>query len=237
MKKLIYISFLVGIFSACSNPKPINNAGNDSAVANTTFLADTHFAYKNITDTYPLWKKHKYGENDTLYSDSTRKISFIELTQAQKEKFIAPFIMRELDIKDLKFVGQYMNVHFISKQQKIGDIQPILVMIRGDDYQSLTMILFDKNLNPVDGFNVCGGFDSGPYVHGDTSMIYPDNRYSTINNDKITTYRITEKHFDDSLKMPTVVDSVVLQSLIRTTGKITTKTIGYRRYTLPYKNE
>ncbi|MDB5126750.1 hypothetical protein [Mucilaginibacter sp.] len=97
------------------------------------------------------------------------------------------------------------------------------------------MILLDGNNHPVNGFNLFGGMQPGPIEQGDSLTIIPLDKYSVIEGNVITSYEVTHKEFADSLKRPTIVDSVVLKSLIAKSGKIITKTIGKERYTIPYK--
>jgi len=59
------------------------------------FLADNNFPYHTLQNTEPLMHNHKFF-NDKLYSDSTHKIVFNELTKQQKLQLIVPFLCKEL---------------------------------------------------------------------------------------------------------------------------------------------
>lgn len=233
MKNLIYLILFIAFTVACSNPKTTDKGKPETTVriADTSLLADKNFAYKNLQDLSTLWKNNKYDEDKKLYADSTFKVPFVSLTRHQKEKIIGPFLLKELGLKNVN----YMEAYFISKQDKIGVLQPILIMIGGDDYTSLTMILLDKNNRPVNGFNLFGGMQPGPTSRGDSLLIIPLDRYSEIAGNVITSYEVTHQEFADSLKRPTLVDSVVLRSVIGKTGKITTSTLREGHSTIPYQ--
>jgi len=134
-----------------------------------------------------------------------------------------PFIAKELSVKDITLIENNLLAFFIAKQNKIGEFQPIVLYITGDDYSSLTLIVLNKNNSPVGGFNLCGGLDSGPYSTGDSLTTYHANSYSIINPNQIITYRIDQSDFADSVKKPSIIDSSVFSSHIDKDGKIRTK--------------
>jgi hypothetical protein len=236
MKNLFYLFVLISVITACSNPKPTNNQKPKitPSINDTSFLADKNFAFKNLQDISTLWNNHKYGDDNKLFSDSTYRIALVPLTRQQKEKIIAPFLLKELSIDNVNYIVQGMQAYFISKQNKIGTVQPILVMITGDDYTSLTMILLDKNNHSVNGFNLFGGMQPGPTEKGDSLLIIPLDRYSVIAGNVITSYEVTHTDYSDSLKRPTLVDSVVLKSVIGDAGKIITTVLRKGHSTIPY---
>lgn len=200
--------------------------------------------FKNIKSTNEIkltGKKSKDNPNgndidNSLYTDSTYKKKFIELTPDQKVKLIAPFISNELGV-NYKYVRDLMQAFFISKQQKIGDLQPIILFITGDDYGSTTMIVLNKYNKPISGFNLDGGMQPGPTEIGDSLMEYEAKSFSLINANNITTVRINHTDCtDDSLRKPTIVDSTVFLSKIDKTGHIRTRKVMSKQYTIPYIN-
>lgn len=237
MKNIFYLLLLAILATACSHPKPKATEKpklKDSiSVADTSFLADKNFAYKNASDLSRVWIERQYNYHD-LYADSTRKVKFVELLPALKAKIIAPFLSKDQGTTNLDFIKNEVMAHFIAKQDKIGDVQPILVMISGGEYESLTMILLDKNNKFVDGVNLFGGLDSGPYQHGDTLMIFPVKRTSVLDKGKVIIYESTRKQFADSLKLPTIIDSNVFVSSINKEGKVVKKLIKKASYNVPY---
>jgi len=88
-----------------------------------------------------------------------------------------------------------MRAFFIAKQNKIGDFQPVVLLLTGDDYTSLTLIVLDKNGVPLSGFNLAGGMD-GPT--GESPMIYEAKSYSLLNKDQIISTMIINSDFPDN---------------------------------------
>jgi len=242
MRRAIILGFLIWLLSvaiiSCSNvgdrgareEEPIKR----TSAPDTSFLADKNFPIKNMRQTLSFWAGHKfYKEN--LYLDSTHKVRFIELTKQQKSKLMVPFIAKELGVKDVSTVENYMQAFFIAKQNKTEDLQPIVLYVVGDDCASLTLIVLDKDRQAVSGFNLCGGLDAGPYSTGDSLTTYEAKSYSSLDKNQIITCRIINSDFADSLKKPSVVDSNVFKSVINKSGKIITAQVVKARYRGPYK--
>jgi hypothetical protein len=202
----------------------------------TSFLTDNNFIYKNVKSTFEIKFTGKTDVpngsdvDNNLYADSTYKRKFVELTALQKTKLIAPFISKELNV-NYKYSRDLMQAYFISKQKKIGDLQPIIIEINGDDYSSLTMIILNKMNVPVSGFNISGGMQSGPTEIGDSLISYDKKSYSYINDNKILTYRIRETDYTDSTKKDEIIDSNVFASTISRTGKFITKQVTTKKFT------
>jgi len=231
----LFLIAVYAIFSfGCSGSKPKAVVADTLATIDTDILADKNYAYHNLENTMPLWEQMKFDDGK-MYADSTHKLVFTELTQQQKLKLVAPFIMKELDVKDKECVTKFMQAYFISKQEKVGAYQPIILSIGGDDYSSFTMIILDKNNTPVDGYNLCGGMDGGPSTIGDSLTNYDLRSYSHFAKNMITTYRLDASEYNDSLKRPVIIDSNVFKSIIDNNGKIKAIQIVKATYNRPYK--
>jgi len=220
---------IILISAACSNSdhkttvnKPILK-GSTSFV-DTSFLADKNYPYKSISNTLTVNFIGKNNSADELYTDSTFKTAYIKLNEQQRIKLIAPFIMKELGVNE-KYAGDLMSAYFVSKQNKIGNLQPILIKISGDDYGSLTMIILDKSDTPIDGYNVEGGKEGGPTEIGDSLIRFEARRYSHINNNVITTYDINETDHTDTTKKQELIDSEVYKTVINKNGTFSTRRI------------
>jgi hypothetical protein len=221
-------------FSGCSGNKTDNKTQDSVAVNDTGLLADKNFAFKNITNTL-FERNFKLGDDGKLYSDSTHKLAFVELSKAQKVKLLAASIKKEIGVNS-DYVRDMMTAFFIAKQNKIGDLQPIVVQVGGDDYGALKMILLDKNNIVVSAFNITGGMQGGPSTIGDSLTDYEEKNYSTINGSTITNTRINVSDFADSLKKPSYVDSEVYKIVFDRSGKISTKQTTGTEYRRPYKH-
>jgi hypothetical protein len=232
----LFLFVLTGVIfmSSCSGNKSNTNTKDSLANTDTSLLSDKNFPIKNLQNLMSIWEKHKF-QKDKMYADSTYKISFTELTTMQKLRLIVPFIRKELQINNDNHIENLMQAYFVYKQDKVGDSQPIILYINGDEYSSLTLIVLNKDNLPIDGFNLFGGLDSGPYGEGDSLTIFPEKRYSFITNSQIMTYSTIESEFNDSLKKPSIIDSNVFKSYIDKSGKIITKQVVKAQYKKPYK--
>jgi hypothetical protein len=231
MKKALnlYFSLLTAILSVigCSDKKKGNAhilSKQDSMVnADTSFLADKNFIYKNTRNTKDIKFTAKLS-NGKIYTDTTYKTAFVELTESQRIQLIAPFVAKEMRM-DETYVKGYMLAYFISKQNKIAEFQPVIIEIIGNDYSSLILIVLDKNNKPVDGLNLENG-NQGNYVNIDDSLTRHDKAcYSYLDNDVVTKYEIIETNYKDAAKKDIIIDSNVFVSTISQIGKITTKQV------------
>ena len=244
MKKITLLSLSVAsatvlLFSCSgdSNKKKRDRLAKNPKHAysvDTSFLADTSYIYHNITNTNDMkWTGRPSNQTDTfdnnIYTDSTYKKRFLMLTKAQRLQLISRFISKELDVNE-KYARDLMSAYFLSKQAKIGNLQPIIFNIDGDDYWSETMILFDENYKPVNGINLSGGQQPGPTEIGDSLTMYDKDSYSYINKNRITTIRISETDYTDSTRTDVIIDSSVFESIIHPNGYIQTKQTVKTRY-------
>ena len=130
-----------------------------------------------------------------------------------------------------------MQAYFLSKQEKIGDLQPIILLIDGDDYNSITIIILNKYNRPISGFNLTGGMNSGPTEKGDSVLEYESHGFSLIDGRNITSVRFNHIDFiSDSLKKPSIIDSVVFSTLIDKVGHIKTRKLMSKKFLVPYKD-
>ncbi|WP_448701637.1 hypothetical protein ACFGVR_05405 [Mucilaginibacter sp. AW1-3] len=229
MKQLCFICLIAGaiIFSGCSGHDNENKLKDSSSTADTGLLADKNFAFKNISNT--LFENKFKEHNGKLYADSTYTLAFVELSKAQKVKFLAASMKKEVGVNS-EYVRDMMGAYFIAKQEKIGNLQPIIVQVGGDDYGALKMILLDNKNSVVNVFNITGGMLGGPSTIGDSLTQYEARNYSYLNKNIVTNTVISISDYDDSLKKPSIVDSNVFKILIHNTGKISTKQIVHKEY-------
>lgn len=223
----------VGIIS-CLGPGK-EKSKSKSNMDDNSIIADANFPVKKLHNPLYLYRDFKFNKKNMLYPDTLYKIAFIALTEQQKSKLIVTSLCKELRIKDSAYIKKYMTAYFISKPDRIGKFQPIIILIGGDDYNSLKMILLDNKNNPMHIINLAGGFDSGPSYIGDSLMVYESNSGYYLNKNIVTTYRVKRLDFADSLKKPSIIDSTVFKSVIDKNGNIATKQTLKKQYTIPYK--
>jgi hypothetical protein len=233
MKKIITLNLLllVTLLSviSCKNKKketPATAHKDTTQAIDTSFLDNKNYLYHNIIDTRQV-KLINRRTNDTsvdnnIYADSSYSRKYVQLTPAQKFQLIAPFMAKSLNVKP-EYARDLLTAYFISKQKKIGDLQPIIVSIGGDDYGSLTMIILNKQGQPIDGYNLDGGMQPGPEDIGDVATKFDLKSYSKLKNREITTVRMDEIDYKDTTKKDIQIDSNVFKTLIQTDGSFNTK--------------
>jgi len=222
------LNFLITIGTllnfGCSNGCKYTTGQNKSA--DTSFLADKNFVYRNLTSTVNVKSADKNSKINgvdvtIIYTDSTFKRKYFMLSGNQAGFLIAPFLPKDYGVN---YVKHSMWAWLVSKQQKIGDLQPIIVLEIGKaDFEALALVILDKNYKPVSEFFL----DEENPTNNEIGHPHRLNNYSFINNNEITSYRVTKN--TDSAKRQITIDSNVFKSFIAPNGTITTKQVGKSR--------
>ena len=130
----LLISFITTLcLISCSG-----NMDNQSIVA-----SDSLFVLKSILST-DIQKKFYLDDTSAsfqLYLDSTKKKPFVKLDSLQKIKLLAPAISM-----DPIWVATDQDAYFISKQEKIGDFDVIIIETSGTDYAALVLVRWIKTV-------------------------------------------------------------------------------------------
>ena len=190
---------------------------NNASINDNEILGDNNFRFINITST-AVADLFENREN-RLYADSTYKVAFSVLSAKQKEVLIGPFIKKILGVEP-NYVVDFMNVFFVSKQEKINGLQPIIVWIDGDDYTSLTLIILDEKYKYIDGYNLRGGMLLGPENIGDSIMVYDGHSGAVIKKNTITKYVNKISEFSDTSRNYLLIDSNIYEAHITPKGEI-----------------
>jgi hypothetical protein len=224
--KAIFLLFIFGCSNGNNNTagqnKPTDSL-NCTSPTDTSFLADKNFAYRNLTSTVNVNSADKISKVNGVdiavkYTDTTFKRKYFMLPGCQAGFLIAPFLPKDYGVN---YVANDMWVWLVSKQKKIGDLQPIIVLEIGKaDFEGLALIILDRNRKPVNEFFL----DEENPTNNKIGYPHTLNNYSFINKNEITSYRITEN--TDSAKRQKTIDSNVFKSFIAANGTITTKQVG-----------
>jgi hypothetical protein len=214
---------LVTLFFSCSS----NTKNNSNRIVD---LPDSCFAYKNITSS--LVELHLYYDitSGNLYKDSTKKLKLYVLDSIKKRRIIAPIICKDVTFRDSSYAAQYMSTYLVAKQDKLGDLTPIIFEVDGDDYDALIYTLLDKNDNLVSSFFLEGGLDGGPEIDTDTLILLSPQKVSFIKTNIISSYIL---HIYIRPKKDTTiytVDSISYKTIINKDGQIKTSRIDSERY-------
>lgn len=185
-------------------------------------LPDSLFVLMNI-ESMDLVNKVRYIDNK-LFLDSSKKVEFVALDSTYKTKILAPILKKDLGI-DKDYVQSFIRSYFISKQDKIGDYQPVIIWASGDDYTSLILAVVDSSLNPISHLVLNGGLFSGPFEVNDSLTSWGEYKCSHINGTIINTYTINTYVWTDSRNDSAFVDSIIFKSQILQNGQITTEKV------------
>ena len=196
----LLFAFVVFTWVACKQ---------EQATTNNT-LPDSLFKLQNI-------------KSSLFSADSSVMNSCPLMDTIQKALLLTPEVV--IDRPDLMKIGQsyindFMQARFVAKQDKIGESQPIIVSVHGDDYAALILLVLDKNEKVVSHLILSGGLNGGPDNEIGDSLIFYHDMQSTLENDIVKTYILkicqSEK---DSTQLP-IIDSISFTRKILPTGEI-----------------
>ncbi len=214
MNKLIIFCFLFLLSCSTGENKQI------------IVLSDDLFVVKNLKNT-SLIHSFKY-QNNRLFSDSTFRTEFVPLDSTFKRLILAPILKKDLGV-DAEYSGKFILCYFISKQEKFGQYQPIVIYSTGDDYSSLILAVLDSTFNPISHLVLSGGLFAGPYEANDSITSWGEETFSKINDNEINSYVSKTYVWTDSRDDSAFIDSLVFSSKIRDNGTIETKLIDSLR--------
>ena len=195
-------------------------------------LSDDLFVIKNLKNS-SLIHSFKYRDNH-LFSDSTFKTEFVPLDSTYKRLILAPIMKKDLGV-DADYSRKFILSHFISKQEKIGHLQPIVIYSTADDYQSLIFAVLDSALNPISHLVLSGGQFAGPYEVNDSLSSWGDETFSKINASEIQTHVSKIYVWTDERNDSAFIDSLAFSSYVKSNGSIETKLIDSLRLKRKFK--
>jgi hypothetical protein len=189
---------------------------------------DSQLVYENISSTEVV-EKSLWGLS-YLYVDSTMKKAYPELDNNIKIKLL-PQILK----MDTTWIRMDIKAFLISRQEKIGELQPIIIQVSGTDFGALLLIILDEHGEEVSGMFLNGGEDSGPLKDMDTVLLLQPYKRSFFNGNQIKTYSISALVKTYNTNKPDIIDSVSYVSKIELNGTINTRKIDSVRIERKYK--
>lgn len=213
MRKLIFLGLILGLIYSCS-------ATSSKKLDRSEDLPDSLFALKNVQNTSFI-DKVKFLDN-RLFLESSKRVEFFPLDTNLKSKILAPILKTDLGVES-NYVKSFITSYFISKQDKIGDYQPIVIWTSGDDYTSLILAVLDSNLIPISHITLYGGLFAGPYEINDSLTSWGEEKHSIIDGNQIKSTVMTTYVWTDSRNDSSFIDSIIYKSKILETGKIMTE--------------
>lgn len=135
------------------------------------------------------------------------------LSSEQKIHLLGPFITNG-------FAPTDFTAHFVSKQQKMGNLQPITLRVLGTDYLAHWLVLLDDQCNPVSRFYLEGEGCEGPSETDSTMMDCPtkQNRFS---KNAIESCEIRQINYTDGTGRK-IIDSLFYRTTISDSGELKT---------------
>jgi hypothetical protein len=217
MRTTVFI-IIFFIFTLIANSKFQSNYYFQNA-DNSTYLdlPDSLFAFKNITNTDFVRQIDWDG-----YTDSTRSKKIERIDSSTVVKLLCPNF-----IKTGEYSYYMTSFFFISKQHKIGDIQPIIILGSGTDYTELILLTLDKIGKPIDYYSLLKYDCAGTWSVGDSLVAICPIKGSSITSTKIKTY-VKKIYYRPDNKTRTLtnysrIDSITYKSTILPTGHFKTK--------------
>jgi len=207
MRNLFYIISIIsilGCFDSSDGKKRIFNTEKP------TFLIDTLFKQKNV-------KQIKFPDHETVYREidsTTKRILFQSYLES-----------------DLRTVSFGFNAYFVSKQDEIGSLTPIIVNISGTDYSAQWLMLLNSNQLPVSKLEL-GHQEPGPMIVTDTSLTDWPQNINYFNHDTIKTVSVLKTH--DRKSNLVTLDSLIFTRKILQTGEIITLKVDSSKYLRKY---
>ena len=182
--------FVLLIFIGCQSS---NNSRKIS------FLNESKFKYHNV--------KQISFPNDTN--------EYVSMDSIQKNILFKPYLAN-----DLKAISFGFDAYFVSKQEKISSLTPIIVEISGTDYSSQWLMLLDSNFVTISKIEL-GHEESGPrFANDSTNTLWPET-INYFSHDSIRTISVikTERNQGPS---NLIVDSIICVRKILSNGEIIT---------------
>lgn len=204
----VNIYFFFFLFFACGQTRKTYDIEKDC-------LPDNLFVVAGLKESMIL-DDFKFNKDWDYYYLGKK---LIELDSLEKTELLKPFV---------EYFPPYQYIaHFVSKQDKIGNFQPIILRVVGTDYLTLWLLLVDNDCKPVNVFYLEGENCEGPW-ETDSTIMGCAIRRNKFNKDKIESYEIRTTDFLNSNK--SVIDSLVYTTEISDRGEFKTKRTDSVRY-------
>lgn len=156
-----------------------------------------------------------FDQSDYYYDGK----KLIELDSQQKEWWIKPFVK--------VFPANSYKAHFVSKLSSIHNLQPVILRVAGTDYETLWLLLLNKNCEAVGLFYLEGENCEGPMENDSTVVFCPVRRNRMRGNSLIT----HETRISESLTSGhRVIDSLTFATTIDRSGRFVTKRLDSIRF-------
>lgn len=236
MKTLIFSFLLLFTFNSCSlrNDKNANKEiTTKDSISKTNpskhiSIDNNLFVFKGIENTECI--EHCKWDFNKYFVDSNKKIAYVNLDN--KTKVI---LLPEITGMDTIWVKEGMDAFYVSKQERIGKVQPIIIKVNGTDYSSLILVTTNETGEVLSSEILFGGENGGPMEISDTLLELPPFSRSYFNKNEIKTFSITASINPNKNNIPAIIDSINYLTTIDEKGNIKTIRTDSTRYKRFYK--
>jgi hypothetical protein len=235
MKTVLLIStIIIATFCNCrEKPKKVSNSDNFFfGMLPMPYVekkevrikpADSLFVYQGISSSEIV--ENSVYDFYNLFVDSTKKRAYLKLDNKSKLKLLTTVLKM-----DTIWIKEDIQAFLISKQEKIGNIQPIIIQTLGTDFDALLLVNLDQKGNFVFGTFLNGGENGGPLSESDSLVICrPYIRCFFVNN-HIKSYSLNAMIKDPNHNNIAIIDSINFESTIELDGTIKTQKLDSFRY-------
>jgi hypothetical protein len=238
MKKLILMIVVLALCSCREHPKKSATLGisplkwtlpiqKNIKEKKEIIPNDSQFVYQGISST-EIVDKSVWGLN-YLFVDSTKEKAYLKLDNKLKLKLLSKILNM-----DTTWIKDDIRAYLISKQEKIGKLQPIIILTSGTDFGALLMIILDEEGDEISGLFLSGGEDSGPLEDMDSVLLLQPYKRSFFVSNQINSYSLSARVKTYKTNKPDIIDSVSYRTTIKLNGTIVTEKIDSVRIKRKY---
>jgi len=138
-----------------------------------------------------------------------------------KRKIIYPVLINNHDFSK-EYLDSNEQSFYISKQQKAGEFQPVILWNYGVDNYCLLLVVVDSTLTPISHTILNGNYGTGIEKSDKNISYWTQFKHSKVNGTIITSCKITT-FYNDLNSKEIYIDSIILKSEILKNGLIKTQ--------------
>jgi hypothetical protein len=226
---LITILTLFSILSCKNKAKQqiIENA-NNNPIVNVNGSVDSLFTFNGIANSEIV--EQSVWDFNRLYTDSTKKKAYYKLSTELKLR-----LLQQVVKFDTMWIRMDIQAYLISKQEKIGNLTPLIIETNGTDFSAIVLVNTDEKGNFVSGCILSGGENSGPLESTDSLLILRPFTRCFFNKNNIKSYSLNATIKPDDPKSLAIIDSISYLTSIGADGNISTQKLDSTRYRRVYK--
>jgi hypothetical protein len=211
--KLLAIIEIVSFFAGCSIKKE-----SKDFVRSDTAKASSIVAVENVL--IPTDSSFRFFNLKKIPIENSKMRKGTELNDIQRKRWTDKFDF-------LKKIKPLYGAEFYSSQNKIGNVQPMIIEVLADDYSPFCLLTITSRGEVIDYLEIAGGFCAGPYDDKKTGeTVWCDEKSAEFINDSTFTVSLQKSRSKDKditnpdEDAPRTVDSLSFKYKITIEGKM-----------------